>query len=151
MIDETEQTAVASEEDYFESLLQGSGVACDASLLTLTASAAEKVRTLLEQEHDAPLGLRVFVAGGGCSGLQYGMTLDETQEGDSVLTLDGLRVLVDEMSAQYLGGSEIDYVDSLMGAGFTVHNPNAVSTCGCGHSFKTAGDSGQARACGCGA
>ncbi len=109
------------------------------------------MRTLLEQEHDAPLGLRVFVAGGGCSGLQYGMTLDEAQEGDSVLTLEGLRVLVDEMSAQYLGGSEIDYVDSLMGAGFTVHNPNAVSTCGCGHSFKTAADSGQARACGCGA
>ncbi|HEV2235643.1 MAG TPA: iron-sulfur cluster assembly accessory protein, partial [Ktedonobacterales bacterium] len=94
--------------------------------------------------------LRVFVAGGGCSGLQYGMTLDERQEGDTVVELGGVRVVVDEMSAQYLAGSEIDYVDSLMGAGFTVNNPNAVSTCGCGHSFKTAGDTGEARACGCG-
>src|SRR5260370_8461014 len=116
MIDETEQTAVASEEDYFESLLQGGGAACDAPLLTLTASAAEKVRTLLEQEHDAPLGLRVFVAGGGCSGLQYGMTLDEAQGGDSVLALEGLRVLVDQMNAPYLRGHETDYLYNLTGA-----------------------------------
>jgi iron-sulfur cluster assembly accessory protein len=158
MIDQTQQTAAeaeaTSEEAYLDSLLGGSGPSAAApaevSLVTLTATAAAKVQALLEQEQDAALGLRVFVAGGGCSGLQYGMTLDETQEGDSVLALDGVRVLVDEMSAQYLAGSEIDYVDSLMGAGFTVTNPNAVSTCGCGHSFKTAADSGQARACGCG-
>src|SRR5258708_29610861 len=97
MIDETEQTAVASEEDYFESLLQGDGTACDAPLLTLTASAAEKVRTLLEQEHDAPLGLRVFVAGGGCSGLRYATSLDEAHGGDSVLTLGGRRGLGGEV------------------------------------------------------
>jgi len=119
-------------------------------LATLTPAAATKVRELLDQEGNEGLGLRVFVAGGGCSGLQYGMTLDELQEGDEIFEAHGVRVLVDEMSAQYLMGSEIDYVDSLMGAGFTVNNPNAVSTCGCGHSFKTAGNAGQARSCGCG-
>jgi iron-sulfur cluster assembly accessory protein len=120
------------------------------SILSMTPAAAVKVRELLEQEGDATLGLRVFVAGGGCSGMQYGMTLDEAQEGDAIMEIDGVRVLIDEMSASYISGSEVDYVDSLMGAGFTVNNPNAVSTCGCGHSFKTAGDTGQARSCGCG-
>lgn len=148
-------TEVASEDDYFASLMADTVVPtpeAPTTLVTLTAAAAEKVQVLLAEESDAALGLRVFVAGGGCSGLQYGMTLDEEQDGDTVLaTAAGIRVLIDGMSAQYLAGSEIDYVDSLMGAGFTVNNPNAVSTCGCGHSFKTAGDSGQARACGCGA
>ena len=120
------------------------------TLVNLTPTAAEKVRELLETEDNPDLGLRVFVAGGGCSGMQYGMTLDEIQDGDEVFELNGVKVLLDEMSAQYIGGSEIDYVDSLMGAGFTVNNPNAVSTCGCGHSFRTAEDSGQARSCGCG-
>lgn len=120
------------------------------ALISITPTAAEKVRELLEAEGNPELGLRIFVAGGGCSGLQYGMTLDETQDGDSVFETNGVRVLIDEMSADYIGGSEIDYVDSLMGAGFTVNNPNAVSTCGCGHSFKTADDGGQARSCGCG-
>ena len=120
------------------------------ALISITPVAAEKVRELLDAEGNLELGLRIFVAGGGCSGLQYGMTLDETQDGDSVFETGGVRVLIDEMSAEYIGGSEIDYVDSLMGAGFTVNNPNAVSTCGCGHSFKTAGDTGQARSCGCG-
>jgi iron-sulfur cluster assembly protein len=120
------------------------------TLVSVTPSAAEKVRELLDDEGNETLGLRIFVAGGGCSGLQYGMTLDESQDGDEVFETNGVRVLIDEMSAQYIDGSEIDYVDSLMGAGFTVNNPNAVSTCGCGHSFKTASDSGQARGCGCG-
>jgi iron-sulfur cluster assembly accessory protein len=151
MIDQTKSTPVESEEDYFDTLFQDATPATETQPVTLTAAAAEKVRALLEQEDDAQLGLRVFVAGGGCSGLQYGMTLDEEQEGDTVVHAEGIRVLVDEMSAQYITGSEIDYVDSLMGAGFTVNNPNAVSTCGCGHSFKTANDSGQARGCGCGA
>lgn len=154
MIDQEKQQV--TEEDYFDSLLACAtpdatvDTATETTLVALSPVAAEKVKALLEQEADSELGLRVFVAGGGCSGLQYGMTLDETQEGDTIITLEGIRVLVDEMSAQYLAGSEIDYVDSLMGAGFTVNNPNAVSTCGCGHSFKTAGDSGQARSCGCG-
>jgi iron-sulfur cluster assembly protein len=145
----TEQTPeMGSEDDYFASLLQASAPVEAPPLVTLSAAAAEKVGALLTQEGDMGLGLRVFVAGGGCSGLQYGMTLDEEQDGDTVIAHAGLRVLVDEMSAQYLAGSEIDYVDSLMGAGFTVNNPNAVSTCGCGHSFKTAGDSGAASGCG---
>lgn len=120
------------------------------SLISLTPAAADKVRELLDAEGNPELGLRIFVAGGGCSGLQYGMTLDETQDGDAVFEVNGVRVLVDDMSTEYISGSEVDYVDSLMGAGFTVNNPQAVSTCGCGHSFKTAADSGQARGCGCG-
>ncbi len=119
--------------------------------ITMTPMASDKVHELLKQENDPSLGLRIFVAGGGCSGLQYGMTLDEQQEGDTVISLGDFNVLVDEMSLGYISGSEVDYVDSLMGAGFTVNNPNAVSSCGCGHSFKTAeGGSGEARSCGCG-
>jgi iron-sulfur cluster assembly accessory protein len=124
--------------------------AVETSIIGMTPSAADKVRELLVQENDPGLGLRIFVAGGGCSGLQYGMTLDEEQEGDTVITLSGFNVLVDEMSVGYISGSEVDYVDSLMGAGFTVNNPNAVSSCGCGHSFKTAGGGGDAKSCGCG-
>lgn len=120
------------------------------ALISITPAAADKVRELLDAEGDPTLGLRIFVAGGGCSGMQYGMTLDEAQDGDVTLEMQGIKVLVDEMSASYITGSEVDYVDSLMGAGFTVNNPNAVSTCGCGHSFKTANDAGQARSCGCG-
>ncbi len=123
----------------------------ETSLLTMTPTAAGKVHDLITQENDPSLALRIFVAGGGCSGLQYGMTLDEEQEGDTVIALEGVKVLVDEMSLGYISGSEVDYVDSLMGAGFTVNNPNAVSSCGCGHSFKTAdGGGGDARSCGCG-
>lgn len=122
----------------------------ETTVLSVSPAAAIKVRELLEQENDPALGLRVFVAGGGCSGLQYGMTLDEEQEGDIVITQNGIRMLVDEMSVTYINGSEIDYVDSLMGAGFTVNNPNAVSSCGCGQSFKTADGGGEAKSCGCG-
>jgi len=122
----------------------------ETSIVNMTPAAADKVRELLTQENDPSLALRVFVAGGGCSGLQYGMTLDEEQEGDTVISISGFNILVDEMSMGYIDGSEIDYVDSLMGAGFTVNNPNAVSSCGCGHSFKTAGGGGEAKSCGCG-
>jgi len=122
----------------------------ETSIINMTPAAADKVRELLAQENDPSLGLRIFVAGGGCSGLQYGMTLDEAQDGDTVINLDGFNVLVDEMSVGYINGSEVDYVDSLMGAGFSVNNPNAVSSCGCGHSFKTADGGGEARGCGCG-
>ena len=122
----------------------------ETSIINMTPAASDKVRELLTQENDPSLALRVFVAGGGCSGLQYGMTLDEEQEGDTVIAISGFNILVDEMSMGYIDGSEIDYVDSLMGAGFTVNNPNAVSSCGCGHSFKTAGGGGEARSCGCG-
>ncbi len=124
--------------------------AIETSIITMTNAAAEKVRELLKQENDPTLGLRIFVAGGGCSGLQYGMTLDEEQEGDTVVAMNDIRVFVDDMSLGYISGSEVDYVDSLMGAGFTVNNPNAVSSCGCGHSFKTAEGGGESRSCGCG-
>lgn len=129
---------------------QSQQAAIETTTVSMTASAADKVRELLKQENDPSLGLRIFVAGGGCSGLQYGMTLDEEQEGDTSVQMEGFKVLVDEMSFGYISGSEVDYVDSLMGAGFTVNNPNAVSSCGCGNSFKTADDGGQARSCGCG-
>ena len=122
--------------------------AVETSIISMTPAAAGKVRELLAQENDPSLGLRIFVAGGGCSGLQYGMTLDEAQEGDSVIQQEGFKILVDEMSVSYIDGSEVDYVDSLMGAGFTVNNPNAVSSCGCGHSFRTAGGGGEAKSCG---
>ena len=116
--------------------------------ITLTPLAMGKVQEIMEQEANPSLGLRVYVAGGGCSGLQYGMALDDSAvEDDYVVTMDGIRVLVDAESARFLQGSEIDYVDSLMGAGFTVNNPNAVSTCGCGHSFRVQGKKGQAEPC----
>jgi iron-sulfur cluster assembly accessory protein len=131
---------------------QGQQSAIETSVLTMTSAAADKVRELIKQENDPALGLRVFVAGGGCSGLQYGMTLDEEQDGDTIVSVSDIRVFVDDMSLGYITGSEVDYVDSLMGAGFTVNNPNAVSSCGCGHSFKTAdgGGEGAASSCGCG-
>jgi iron-sulfur cluster assembly accessory protein len=129
---------------------QNQQVVTETEVITMTPVAAEKVRDLLNQENDPGLGLRIFVAGGGCSGLQYGMTLDEEQEGDTAISVGDFKIFVDEMSIQYVNGSEVDYVDSLMGAGFTVNNPNAVSSCGCGHSFKTADDGGEARSCGCG-
>ena len=122
----------------------------EVNTITMTPAAVEKIQELLKQENDPSLGLRIFVAGGGCSGLQYGMTIDEEQEGDSVIQQGEFKVFVDEMSLGYITGSEVDYVDSLMGAGFTVNNPNAVSSCGCGHSFKTADGGGEARSCGCG-
>lgn len=129
-------------------MIEQTGV--ETNIVGMTPTAVEKVRELLTQENDPSLGLRIFVAGGGCSGLQYGMTLDEEQDGDTVIMQEGFKVLVDEMSVGYITGSEVDYVDSLMGAGFTVNNPNAVSSCGCGHSFKTASGGGEARSCGCG-
>src|SRR5437764_9970979 len=122
----------------------------ETSILSITPTASDKVHELLKQENDPSLGLRIFVAGGGCSGLQYGMTLDEEQEGDTTISIGDFKVFVDDMSLGYITGSEVDYVDSLMGAGFTVNNPNAVSSCGCGHSFKTADGGGEARGCGCG-
>src|SRR5260221_6867735 len=94
--------------------------AVETSIIGMTPTAAGKVHELLAQENDPSLGLRIFVAGGGCSGLQYGMTLDEEQDGDTVIAVGGFKVLVDEMSAGYIIGSAVDYVDSLIGAGLTV-------------------------------
>ena len=119
--------------------------------VTLTSDAMTQLKTLLEAENNPNLGLRVFVSGGGCSGMQYGMAFDDNVRAeDQVIETGGVKIFVDEFSVQHLMGSEIDYVNSLMGAGFTVHNPNAVSSCSCGHSFDTGDDAGQAKSCGCG-
>src|SRR5260370_5956110 len=106
--------------------------------VTLTTEALSQLRSLLEREANPALGLRVFVSGGGCSGLQYGMVFDDNERpGDMIVQQDGVRVLVDDFSAPYLEGSEIHYVDSLMRAGFTVLNPNPVRSCSSGHLFDT--------------
>ena len=96
------------------------------SIVSITPMAVEKVRELLQAENDDELALRVFVAGGGCSGLQYQMALTPAEDDDVITEFDGIRVLIDPVSAQHIAGSEIDYKDGLMGAGFTVNNPNAV-------------------------
>ena len=105
--------------------------------MLFTDSAANKVKRLIEEEGNADLKLRVFVSGGGCSGFQYGFTFDEvTHEGDTVLNKNGVQLLIDPMSLQYLVGAEIDYQDGLEGAQFVIKNPGAKSTCGCGSSFS---------------
>ncbi|MBA3478642.1 MAG: iron-sulfur cluster insertion protein ErpA [Lautropia sp.] len=107
--------------------------------LVFTDSAAAKVSQLIEEEGNPDLKLRVFVQGGGCSGFQYGFTFDEEiNEDDSVMEKNGVKLLIDAMSYQYLVGAEIDYKDDLQGAQFVIKNPNAGSTCGCGSSFSAA-------------
>jgi iron-sulfur cluster insertion protein len=102
----------------------------------LTDSAVGKLKELIEQEGNPDLMLRVFVAGGGCSGFQYGFTFDENrQETDTVIEKGGVTILVDMMSIQYLMGANIDYKEDLEGAQFMINNPNATTTCGCGSSF----------------
>lgn len=104
--------------------------------LLFTDSAAIKVRQLIDEENNNSLMLRVFIQGGGCSGFQYGFTFDENvQEGDTIVENQGVKLLVDPMSFQYLAGAEIDYIEGLEGAQFVIRNPNAVTTCGCGSSF----------------
>ena len=105
--------------------------------LIFTDSAATKVMQLIEEEGNPDLKLRVFVQGGGCSGFQYGFTFDEEiNEDDSVMEKNGVKLLIDAMSYQYLVGAEIDYKDDLQGAQFVIKNPNASTTCGCGSSFS---------------
>lgn len=117
-------------------------------MISLTSNATDQLKQLIQKQADPNTALRVFVSPGGCSGFQYGMALDTAvQEGDEILQHDGIRVVVDEYSVGYLEGAEIDYVEGLMGAGFTVYNPNAVSSCGCGHSFQTADHAGVAQKC----
>jgi iron-sulfur cluster insertion protein len=100
-------------------------------------SAVLKIRDILSEENNPALKLRVFVQGGGCSGMQYGFTLDEAQnEDDFDLDYDGIKILVDSMSWGYLQGAEIDYKEDVMGSNFVINNPNAQTTCGCGSSFS---------------
>ncbi|MCY3780957.1 MAG: iron-sulfur cluster insertion protein ErpA [Chloroflexi bacterium] len=122
-------------------------VTTDNSALNVTPAAVSIIKSLLEQREIPDHALRVFVSGGGCSGMQYGMAFQETPDiGDTVVNSDGIRLLVDPTSLMYLRGASIDYVDSLIGGGFQIDNPNAVSSCGCGHSFKSGdqqADNGQ--------
>jgi len=105
-------------------------------MITISESAKQKIKDLLLEENNPNLSLRTFVQGGGCSGFSYGFTFDEiTNEDDFEVPLDEFKVLVDAMSMQYLSGAEIDYKDELMGSSFTITNPNAQTTCGCGSSF----------------
>ncbi|MFZ4812924.1 MAG: HesB/IscA family protein [Phototrophicaceae bacterium] len=120
------------------------------NVVEVTASAADTIQNLLVQRQIPNHALRVFVSGGGCSGMQYGMAFEAApRESDCVIEVrDGVRLLIDSTSMMYLEGATIDFVDSLMGGGFRIDNPNAVSSCGCGHSFKTK-DDGSTSEAGC--
>ncbi|MDQ3728879.1 MAG: iron-sulfur cluster insertion protein ErpA, partial [Solirubrobacterales bacterium] len=109
--------------------------------VTLTEPAAEKIRALTVSNDNADeQALRVSVRGGGCSGFQYSLALDKVKDDDHVFEHDGIAVIVDKVSMQFVFGSEVDYVDGLTGAGFTVNNPNVVAACGCGSSFQVRED-----------
>ncbi len=118
------------------------------TVVNLTDAAAAKLRELTAEEANPDIGLRVYVYSGGCSGFRYGMMLEDAPTAeDKVLEANGVKVYVDGKSIDLLQGSQIDYVDTLMGAGFTVNNPNAVAACGCGSSFRTADDTGAPKGC----
>ncbi len=117
-------------------------------VVTMTARAADKLKEIVAKQDRTDLALRVYVTPGGCSGFSYGMTFAEgSEEDDTLVEQDGVRIVMDPMSEMHIKGSEIDFVDALMGGGFALRNPNAVSSCGCGQSFKTANDRGTAKAC----
>ena len=122
--------------------------------LSVTPAAANAVEELFAKRDLEGYALRVFVSGGGCSGFQYGMALeDNIRDTDIVYEQHGVKIVVDDVSINYLNGATVDYVDEVMGSGFKIENPNAMSTCGCGSSFKTSDDPGAASAaggCGCG-
>ncbi len=124
----------------------------DVAAMSLTPMAQEKLRDLLMARNIPNHGLRVFVAGGGCSGLQYGMAFEaQAREFDTVVEQGGVKLFVDPTSLMYLGGASIDFVDSLMGGGFKIENPNSTSSCGCGSSFKSKdGASASAEGASCG-
>jgi len=108
-------------------------------MINVSETAAAKINELLIEEQKAGGGLRVFVQGGGCSGFQYGLMIDENGQGagDQVFESHGVKLFVDPISIQYLKNAEVDFVDTITGGGFTIKNPNATSTCGCGSSFST--------------
>jgi len=108
-------------------------------MINVTPAAAGKISELLTEENKTEAGLRVFVQGGGCSGFQYGLMIDEGEgdpSSDQIFEVNGVRLFVDPISLRYLKGAEVDFVDNQMGGGFTIKNPNAKSTCGCGSSFS---------------
>lgn len=113
--------------------------------ITVTTAAADAVQDLLSKRELEGYALRVFVSGGGCSGFQYGMALENNiREQDNVYEMHDIKVVVDEVSINYLRGATIDYVDEIMGSGFKIENPNAIASCGCGSSFRTEGETGEA-------
>jgi iron-sulfur cluster assembly accessory protein len=106
--------------------------------VTLTERAAEEIRSLMERQGKADAALRVFVSGGGCSGLNYGMAIDDSiEEGDFSFDCYGVKVVIDPLSINYIKGASVDYIEDVMGGGFKIDNPNAVRSCGCGSSFST--------------
>lgn len=107
-------------------------------MIHVTDPAFQQLQTLVGEQEDATKGLRIFVGNGGCAGMQYGMGLDHAKEGDEIVERDGLKVIVDAESVQFLNGATIDYSDDLAGAGFRIQNPNAARSCGCGTSFEPA-------------
>jgi iron-sulfur cluster assembly accessory protein len=111
-------------------------------MINVSPTAASKITELLAEENKADSGLRVFVQGGGCSGFQYGLMIEENGSGDAdqVFESNGIRLYVDPISVRYLIGAEVDYVETITGGGFTIKNPNATSTCGCGQSFTVEGE-----------
>ena len=112
-------------------------------MINVSPVAASKITELLSEEGKAGSGLRVFVQGGGCSGFQYGLMIEEAGgAGDQVFESNGIRLFVDPVSVSYLKGAEVDFVDTVTGGGFTIKNPNATSTCGCGSSFSVEGEGG---------
>ncbi|WP_096202548.1 iron-sulfur cluster insertion protein ErpA [Bacillus sp. FJAT-45350] len=117
-------------------------------MITITDSAVDRIKVMMEEQENEDLLLRVGVKGGGCSGLSYGMGFDsEKQSEDTTLEINGLDVIVDKESAPMLDGVVIDYKENMMGGGFTIENPNAIATCGCGSSFKTASNEGTPEEC----
>jgi iron-sulfur cluster assembly protein len=118
-------------------------------MITLSERASHRIKEMLAQEeHPEKLYLRIGVTHGGCSGFSYGMGFDEDKtEDDLELEQHGVRILVDQHSLDLIKGLEIDYKESMMGGGFTIHNPNAIATCGCGHSFRTADNPGKPEEC----
>lgn len=121
----------------------------DLQTIDLTVAAADAVKSLLEKRELDGYSLRVFVQGGGCSGFQYGMALEGTiREQDTVIEEHGVKVVIDEVSVEYMRGASIDYIEDVMGSGFKIDNPNAVSACGCGSSFETKDSSGNPSSCG---
>lgn len=120
--------------------------------ITLSDKAATEIKSLLEEQGKPEAALRVWVAGGGCSGLQYGMAIDdaEPEEGDNTLTDQGVKIYIDPLSLSYMAGSIVDYVDDAMGGGFKIENPNATRSCGCGSSFATEDGEAGTSGGGCG-
>ena len=120
-------------------------------MITISERAVTELKDLMSTQAKQSAALRVWVAGGGCSGLSYGMALDDgdPEEGDQIFEQDGVKIFVDGLSLNYMDGSSVDFVEDALGGGFKIENPNAVSTCGCGSSFKTEGSEG-ASAGGCG-